>query len=183
MSPSAGSVPGTPAGAAPCAAYGLVPVYRDVSLDQRSEAVCLWIRQRAIVESCLADRRSHELVALARSPAGELAGTATASLGRRTPDGRNVYNLRLYVAPPHRIPGLARRLTLTSLEVLRNDGLAHPAAGVRLIAENPKLARPAARRQLARLGFAPKGQDRSGQDHWFLAFDPPPDPQGQSGGR
>jgi GNAT superfamily N-acetyltransferase len=161
-------------GSTPCATYRLVPVYRRVSASQRSEAVNLWLGQRAILESCLADRRSYELVALARAPDGGLAGTASVSLGRRAPDGRNVYNLRMYVAPSHRLPGLARRLTLASVEVMRRDSLAHPAAGVRVIAENPKLARPGARRLLSRLGFGLKGKNREGQDHWFLSFDPPP---------
>lgn len=124
-----------------------------------------------INESCLAERRSRELVYLARTLDGRLAGLSSVSLGRRSPDGRTVYDLRVYIAPPHRILSLARRLTLQTRDLLRADSLVHPAAGLRLLADHPKLRRPGIRRYLERHGFQPRGTDREGAERWFTPFD------------
>jgi GNAT superfamily N-acetyltransferase len=142
-----------------------------VSPALRSEAIGFWLGHRLLGESCLVERRSHELVYLARAPDGQLAGLATVGLGRRTHDGRNIYDLRVYVAPPHRGSPLALALVQSSRELLRADSLVHPAAGLRVIAEIPKLARPGIRRYLERHGFVHRGRTSQGFDCWVAPFD------------
>lgn len=151
--------------------YTLTPVYRIVTFEQRNEAIRFWFEQGAINESCVAERRSHELVYLARAPDGRLAGLSSVSLGRRNPDGRTVYDLRLFIAPGHRIPYLVREMTNRTRDLLKADSQAHPASGMRLSADNPKLMRPGIRRYLERQGFVFRGPDRHGVDRWFAPFD------------
>jgi hypothetical protein len=151
--------------------YRLVPVYRGVTAEQRGEAIRFWFEQGAINESCVAERRSHELVYLARAPNGHLAGVTSVSLGRRNPDGRTVYDLRVFIAPAHRIPCLARELVDRTQSLLKADSRSHPASGMRLVADNPKLMRPGMRRYLERHGFVYRGTDRHGIDRWFAPFD------------
>ncbi len=151
--------------------YRLVPVYRGVTTEQRGEAIRFWFEQGAINESCVAERRSHELVYLARAPNGHLAGVTSVSLGRRNPDGRTVYDLRVFIAPAHRIPYLVRELTNRTRALLKEDSQKHPASGMRLVADNPKLMRPGMRRYLERHGFLFRGTDRHGVERWFAPFD------------
>ncbi|MGE5153450.1 MAG: hypothetical protein ACM3ST_05485 [Bdellovibrio bacteriovorus] len=168
---SPGSTEAHPEGGAEYRGYRLVPVYRDVTAAQRAEAIRFWFEQGAINESCVAERRSHELVYLARASNGKLAGVTSVSLGRRNPDGRTVYDLRIFIAPDHRTPCLARELVERTRTLLKADSLRHPASGVRLSADNPKLMRPGMRRYLERHGFAYRGTDRRGIDRWFWSFD------------
>jgi hypothetical protein len=141
-----------------------------VTPAQRAEAIAFWFDHRAVSESCIAERRSHELVYMARSPDGRLAGLTTVSLGRRTQDGRNIYDFRIFVAPTDRVPYLARELTNRSRDLLRDDSRTTPAAGMRLVADHPKLARPGIRRYLERHGYVHRGQNRHGRDLWFVPF-------------
>lgn len=150
--------------------YALLPVYRRTSQAQRAAAIAFWHQQGALREPCLAERRSHELVYIALAPDRQIAGLASVSLGRRTQDGLTVYDFRVYIAPAHRIPYLVRELANRSRELLRADSLTRPAAGMRLFAEDPKLARPGIRRYLERQGYLYRGQSRKGQDHWFAPF-------------
>ncbi len=151
--------------------YALLPVYRRATEAQRSAAISFWLGHRALRETCLAERRSHELVYIALSADGNIAGLTSASLGRRTQDGRNIYNFRIFIAPPHRVPSLARTLLHRSQALLRADSPERPAAGMRLVAEDPKLQRPGIRRYLERLGYLYRGQNRQGQDLWLIPFD------------
>lgn len=168
---SSGS-PGSPeSGGDAFRGYRLIPVYRTVTAEQRGEAIRFWFEQGAINESCVAERRSHELVYLARDPDGRLAGLSSVSLGRRNGDGRTIYDLRVFIAPPHRILFLARGLTDRTRALLKADSQRHPASGMRLVADNPKLMRPGMRRYLERHGFVYRGTDRHGLDRWFTPFD------------
>jgi hypothetical protein len=151
--------------------YPLVPVYRRVTAEQRSEAIRLWLDQGGLKELCVAERRSHGLVYLARDPDGRLAGLSSVGLGRRNADGRTVYDLHVFIAPAHRIPYLARELTRRTRDLLKADSRQHPASGMRLTADNPKLMRPGIRRYLERHGFQPRGTDQRGVDRWFAPFD------------
>ena len=150
--------------------YTLLPVYRRTSQTQRAAAIAFWHEQRALRETCLAERRSHELVYMALAPDLGIAGLTSVSLGRRSQDGRNVYDFRIFVAPSHRSSFLARELTHRSRNLLRTDSLTHPAAGMRLFAEDPKLRRPGIRRYLERHGYLYRGQNRQGQDLWLAPF-------------
>lgn len=161
----------TPGGVEAFPGYHLIPVYRAVTGEQRAEAIRFWFENRFLNESCLAERRSRELVYLARTPDGRLTGTSGVSLGRRGPDGRTVYELRLFIAPSNRLPSLIRDLTRRTRDRLKADCLEHPASGMRLTADNPKLMRPGIRRYLERHGFLFRGADRHGVDRWFLPFD------------
>ena len=147
--------------------YALIPVYRTVTAAQRREAIAFWFEHGALTETCIAERRSHELVYLARAPGGRLAGLTTVSLGRRSQDGRNVYDFRIFIAPADRVPYLALELTHRSRDLLRHDSRTTPAAGMRLISANPKLAGPGIRRYLERHGYQYRGQDRQGRNLWF----------------
>ena len=166
-----GSAQGLAGDATTVEAYRLIPVYRVATPQQRGEAIRLWLDHGFLDESCVAERRSQELVYLARSPQGELAGTSGVSLGRRGPDGRTVYDLRLFIAPGHRIPGLARELTWRTRDLLDADRARRPASGMRLTADNPKLMRPGVRRYLERHGLLFRGTDRHGVERWFVPFD------------
>jgi hypothetical protein len=150
--------------------YTLTPVYRNVTPAQRAEAIAFWYDHRAVNESCIAERRSHELVYMARGPDGRLAGLTTVSLGRRTRDGRNVYDFHIFIAPIDRVPYLARELTNRSRDLLHEDSRTTPAAGMRLVADHPKLAGPGIRRYLERHGYLHRGLDRHGRDLWFAPF-------------
>lgn len=150
--------------------YDLVPVYRRTTPDQRSRAIDFWFRHRALDQSCLAERRSHELVYMALDGDREIAGLTSVSLGRRDREGRNIYDFRIYIAPSHRVAYLARELTNRSRDLLCTDSQTRPAAGMRLFAEDPKLRRPGIRRYLERQGYVHRGQDRNGQDLWFAPF-------------
>ena len=152
--------------------YALTPVYRQTTPAVRDEAVAFWFAQGALRESCLAHRRSYELVYIARGADGHLAGTTSVSLGRRTREGLNVYDLRIFIARPHRGQVLARELMRHSRDLLQRDSLIHPAAGLRLFAEDPKLRRPGIRRYLERNGYRYRGPDRKGQDIWYSPFGP-----------
>jgi hypothetical protein len=151
--------------------YALLPVYRTVTAEQRGEAIRFWFENGALSESCVAERRSHELVYIARSPDGQVAGLTSVSLGRRNADGRTVYDLRVFIAPAHRIPYLVRELTNRTRELLKVDSQNHPASGLRLVADNPKLMRRGIRRYLERHGFLFRGTDRHGVERWFAPFD------------
>lgn len=151
--------------------FTLTPVYRRTTPGIRDEVVAFWFEQSTLRESCLAYRRSQELVYLARGPDGQIAGTTSVSLGRRTREGLNVYDFRIFIARPHRQPVLARELMSRSRDLLRLDSLTHPAAGIRLFAEDPKLKRPGIRRYLERQGYRYRGPDRKGQDIWYSPFD------------
>lgn len=168
---SSGWPPGPHEGMDAFHGYPLIPVYRTVTAEQRGEAIRFWFEQGAINESCVAERRSHEPVYLARAPDGRLAGLTSVSLGRRNADGRTVYDLRIFIAPAHRIPFLVRELTDRTRALLKADSQRHPASGMRLVADNPKLMRPGMRRYLERHGFLYRGSDRHGVDRWFAPFD------------
>jgi len=156
--------------------YRLVPVYRHTTAVQRAAAIAFWFKHRALTESCLAERRSHELVYLALAEDERIAGLTSVSLGRRGTDRRNVYDLRIFIAPDDRVAYLMRELTNRTRDLLREDSRTTPASGMRLVADNPKLHRPGLRRYLERQGYCPRGRNRHGIDQWFSAFDPDPPP-------
>ena len=166
-----GSPGGPEAGRDSFRGYLLIPVYRTVTVEQRREAIRFWFEEGAINESCVAERRSHELVLVARAPDGHLAGLTSVSLGRRNPDGRTVYDLRVFIAPAHRNLYLVRELTDRTRALLKADSERRPASGMRLVADNPKLMRPGIRRYLERHGCVYRGTDRHGIDRWFAPFD------------
>lgn len=150
--------------------YTLLPVYRRTSEALRNQAIGFWLGHRTLQGVCAAECRSHGLVYVAMTADGQIAGLTSVSLGRRGPDGRNVYDFRIFIAPPHRSLALARKLTNGSRDLLRADSLSWPAAGMRLVAEDPKLLRPGIRRYLERQGYVYRGQNRHGQDLWLAPF-------------
>jgi hypothetical protein len=152
--------------------YTLLPVYRRTTEAQRTQAIDFWLGHRVMSGACVAERRSHELVYVALTADGQMAGLTSVSLGRRGHDGRNVYDFRIFIAPPHRSAFLARGLMNRSRDLLQADSLRWPAAGMRLFAEDPKLCRPGIRRYLERQGYLYRGQNRQGQDLWFAPFPP-----------
>lgn len=168
---SSGSTQGPDPDAGAFHGYPLIPVYRKVTAEQRNEAIRLWLDQGGLTELCVAERRSHGLVYLARDPDGALAGLSSVGLGRRNADGRTVYDLHVFISPLHRVPYLVRELTRRTHDLLKADSRRHPASGIRLTADNPKLMRPGIRRYLERHGFQARGTDQRGVDRWFAPFD------------
>jgi hypothetical protein len=153
-----------------CHGCRLIPVYRTTTAEQRARAIDFWLAHQTLAEPCIAERRSHELVYMALDGEDRIAGLTTVSLGRRTQDGRHLYDFRIFIAPGHRIPFLMRELTNRSRDLLRTVSRPLPAAGMRLVADNPKLARPGIRRYLQRQGYILRGADRQGRDQWFAPF-------------
>lgn len=120
---------------------------------QTLDAVALWLRHGALPAD-EAWRRTAELVALARLPAsadcggdggGELIGISTAVVGDCPLLDLPMYYLRVFVAPRHRNPAIARGLLAESVRALTPAGPAaealHLPRGVWLEMQNPKIDR------------------------------------------
>lgn len=153
--------------------YRLENVYLTISDAQRREAMALWQAEGVVPDAAERERRSHEIVLLARTPAGELAGLSSAEIIHAA-DGRRFYNYRMFIKPSARIPYLMSAITRRSRDLLQ--AFSHPSgplAGLIVVAENPKLMRPGMRRELQRIGFDDWGQTADGAAVWGIEFSKP----------
>ncbi|WP_293372107.1 hypothetical protein [Nevskia sp.] len=115
---------------------------------QSMDAVAFWLRHGAL-PSNEAWRRTSELVALARqsntadSEAAAI-GISTAIVADCPPLGVPMYYLRMFIAPRHRHPEVARELLAESVRILAPRGRLHASdapCGVWLEMQNPKIDR------------------------------------------
>jgi hypothetical protein len=123
-------------------AYQVVWQQSDPALAD--ELVAFWRHHGAIVDEQVARRRAGQVVAVARSTRGGLAGVCTA-MHRELPDlGQPVYYYRTFVAPPYRHGLIVRRLLAIAVAELEAFSRSQPergAAGIYLELENPVFGR------------------------------------------
>lgn len=156
---------------APAAGFGfrdlrIVPVFGCLGRQRAAELSEFWLSRGAIRDPAEARRRTAEAVFLVLADE-RIVGVNTvyrAQLGE-------YWFYRRFMDPAHRLAGLGPRLFRATVELLagRRDADGNPR-GIAVVAENPKLARPGARRMLARLGLRACGQTPRGQDVWRLDF-------------
>ncbi|MDP3875410.1 MAG: hypothetical protein Q8Q50_00355 [Methylobacter sp.] len=153
--------------------YRLENVYLRATEAQRREAMALWQAEGVVPDAAERERRSDEVVLMARTPLGELAGLSSVAIVDAA-DGRRFYHYRMFIKPSARIPYLMCAVTRRSRDLLQ--AFSHPSgplAGLIVVAENPKLMRPGTRRELQRIGFAPWGLAPAGEAVWGIEFGNP----------
>lgn len=137
----------------------------------RDELVGMWVSE-GVLDAVEARRRTAELVAVARAADGEIAGVATAYVAQLGASATKWWFYRTFVRPAHRTAwALVPALFEHAVEALRTHEHAGRPAGVAAVVENPDLARPGAREEIARAGLHRIGRDAAGRDVWCLRFD------------
>jgi len=160
----------SPSSDVPFRDYRLQNVYLRTIQAQRSEIIALWREEGAVNDPAEAERRSHEVVFLVRSPSGELAGLSTVGLVRAK-DGRAFYDYRMFLRKRDRVPNLMVAVVVATRDFLKT--FAHPEmqpAGMLHINENPKLMRPGARKVFERLGYRYWGKTAQDEEVWAVEF-------------
>ena len=161
----AGAVP-------PRDAYRCEVVYLDTNAAQRREARLLWIAEGVTLSPWEAACRPHEIVVMARSPAGELAGLCTVQPMPLAGEARPYYFYRTFIRrQDRRVTLLMERIHQVAVDFLR--GFPHPGgpmAGMLFTVENPRLMRPGMRRRIQRFGYRCLGRLANGREIWRLPF-------------
>lgn len=151
--------------------YTMEVVLGRVGPSLRDEAVGMWVSENALAPPA-ARKRATELVAIARAADGEIAAVSTAYVAPLAESATPYWFYRTFARPAHRIAwALVPALFETATEALRSADHADRPAGIAAIIENPELARPGARAEIARAGLHLVGLDASGRDVWCLNFD------------
>lgn len=151
--------------------YTIEVVLGRVGPSLRDEAVGMWVSENALPPA-EARRRSGELIAIARSPDGEIAAVSTAYVAPLAGSTTNFWYYRTLARRAHRTAfALIPALFETAVAALRRAEHAERPAGVAAVIENPELARPGARAEISRAGLHLVGLDPSGRDVWCLRFD------------
>ena len=106
----------------------------------RGEIIAFWLEHGALTDAAAARARVDEIVAVARTGTGAIAGVCTAA-PRLVPDlGRTLYYYRTFIAPAHRDGFIVRRLLTVAVAALEGYSRDHPddaADGVYIELENP----------------------------------------------
>ena len=151
--------------------YRLDTVLGQVSPSLRDEVVGMWLAERVLAPA-EATRRASELVVLARSADGEIAGVSTAYVAALEGSDRRYWFYRMFVRPAHRgVWAIVPRMFDVALEALRAHEHTGRPVGVAALVENRDLMRPATREEIARTGMHRIGSDAAGRDVWCLHFD------------
>ncbi|MBY6204085.1 hypothetical protein [Halomonas denitrificans] len=119
-------------------------VWRTLDDATRDRIVAFWQTHGAIRDEQAARARVDQVVAVARSEGGEIAGVCTA-IDLVVPDiGEPLYYYRTFIAPPFRTGFVVRRLLFLAVQALEEHARRDPessAKGVYLELENPSFAR------------------------------------------
>ena len=161
--------PEAPAGGFSFRDLRIVPVFGALSRQRAAELSDFWLSRGAIRDPAEARRRTVEAVFLVLAD-DRIVGVNTVYRGQLGALGEYWF-YRRFMDPAHRLAGVGPRLFRATIDLLagRRDAEGNPR-GIAVVAENRKLARPGARRMLARLGLQACGQTPQGQDVWRLDF-------------
>lgn len=151
--------------------YRFEPVFPAPPVGIADQVVEFWLRERALPNAAAARQRVRQLVYVIYAPNGDIAGVSTAYTGQAPNLGGGFYFYRMFIRPTDRVPGMMRRVTEMTFGLLRDNTPAGGPLGVIVVAENPKLHRPAAERQLERAGWHKIGTDPRRQPVWLRRFD------------
>lgn len=151
--------------------YAIDVVLDSVGPSLRDEVVGMWVSENAL-PAAEARRRAGELVAIARAADGEIAAVNTAYVAPLGDSSTRYWFYRTFVRPAHRtawalVPALFER----AVPALRAHPHGESPVGIAAVIENPELARPGARAEIASAGLHRVGLDASGRDVWCLRFD------------
>jgi hypothetical protein len=125
-------------------AYDYEVVWNALDDPARDRIVRFWTTHGALRDETAARHRVDQVVALARTDEGEIAGVCTALPIRVADLGETLYYYRTFVAPPFRNALVVRRLLALAVRELERYSREHPeenAAGVYLELENPTFDR------------------------------------------
>ena len=153
----------------PAGEYSIDPVPAPLTAELRREVVAFWLSNGAIGDAAEAQRRTSELVCVARDGGGEIAGVNTAYRGDLPSDNAAFYFYRMFIRPRNRQLVLALGLIRAAMVVLRQRS-DPDVRGMALVTENPKLMRAGGRRLLKNLGWRRRGNDARGLDLWLFEF-------------
>ncbi|MGH8400686.1 MAG: hypothetical protein ACRESU_06245 [Gammaproteobacteria bacterium] len=151
--------------------YRFEAVFPKPAVEIAEQVIAFWLRERALPNEAAAQQRVAQLVYVIRAPDGEIAGVSTAYTGPVPNLGGTFYFYRMFIRRPDRVPGMMRRVTEMTFDTLRERTPAGGPEGVVVVAENRKLHRPAAERQLERAGWHKTGLDTRQQPVWLRRFD------------
>lgn len=152
--------------------YRLDNVYGQTTPSLSAEIVALW-HENGVVEGVEAQRRTAEVVLTIRDADNTLVGVNSVYVKDFIKAGNPYYFYRVFIRPRDRRSfGLARfagKAARLFLKGYQPPGRPIPQ-GVIIVVENRKLARPGARRMLARQGWSPLGKGPRGFDVWCEHF-------------
>jgi hypothetical protein len=151
--------------------YRFEAVFPTPPPEVADRVVAFWLHHRALPDEASARVRVAQLVYVIYAPNGDIAGVSTAYTGQAPNLGGEFYFYRMFIRPEDRVPIMMRRVTEMTFDVLRERTPAEGPKGVVVVAENRKLHRPAAERQLQRAGWQKIGLDARQQPVWLRRFD------------
>lgn len=153
--------------------YRLDNVYGQVTPALAAEIAALW-RENRVLDGAEAQRRTIEIVLTIRDSGGTLVGVNSVYVNDFIKVGNPYYFYRIFIRPQdrrsHGLASFAGKATRLFLKDYQPAGHPKPQ-GVIIVVENRKLARPGARRMLARQGWTSLGKGPRGFDVWFENFD------------
>ena len=150
--------------------YRISSVYGRVDAELTDELVDFWLRNGALPDAQTARQRAPQVVFVARNTEGRIVGVTTVYVA--APKGRGRYYIyRMFIQPTDRVYGMMTFLTAKTRDHLGGLDIPEKPKGVVAVTENPKLMRPAARREFERTGFTHSGKTGRGFDIWISDFD------------
>ena len=155
-----------------CHGYRLLPVFGATTPELRQRVCAFWLHEGALHDAATAARRVHQLACMAENAAGEVVGVATVYAATERRSGQRFYFYRTFMRKQDRGSRLPRSMLRLTYDSLRARHFPHRPRGVVIAAENPKLARRAARRELEKLGWDYFGLNPRGQHTWVKGFTP-----------
>ena len=150
--------------------YRISSVFGAVDDRLAEELVAFWLRNKALRDREQAAERAQQVVLVARNAEGAIVGVSTVYPGRLNPDKR-YYLYRMFIRPTDRIPGMMTSMTVATRDYLGGLKLEDKPGGIAIVAENPRIMRPGARRTLEKIGFACIGKTRWGYDVWTYEWE------------
>ncbi len=153
--------------------YTLVPVFQTTTEELREEVVDFWMRERALPNRAMAEKRAHELVYVIYADDQEIVGVCTTELVTSQTLKRSAYFLRMFIRPKDRASGLPQEVIRSAWQHLKSRTPPDGPFGAMIIGENPKLARPGMMRVLSRRGWSYLGLNVHHLPVWEKPFSKP----------
>ncbi|MFA6986924.1 MAG: hypothetical protein WC213_12050 [Arenimonas sp.] len=123
--------------------FEFVPVWNKVTPEIEAELAEFWIKNKAMLKETRASERAKQVVCVARSEQGEIAGASTVYPCIVPLLRQPMYYYRTYIAPAYRGKGLMIPLLQESKKALQEYNLALPkpqCLGIMIELENKRLA-------------------------------------------
>jgi hypothetical protein len=151
--------------------YTIEAVYQNITKNLRNEVIVFWLEYGALPDINTALERVDQIACVVRSATGDVVGISTVYPAPHGPGSEPYLNMRMFIQPAHRVPGLMKKLTLATRCFFDSNCEARGGArGMLIYAENPKLMRPGARRQFEQSVWEYAGKDQRGVDIWKFTF-------------